>query len=254
VPRLAHRAVVATCVAAGIAGASGLAAGGSTRPAPTQPTAGAASPASAGIAGISTSLGRGSVVMRSSATGASALTRSATTRAGRAFTRDPLTLAGQSPGPASPRAAARVPAAAVRPAARAAIRSAPVAPTWTRPNRGPLSSPFGTRWGRPHEGIDLAGGYGSPILAAADGVVLYAGPEIGYGRVVKIRHADGTQTWYGHMSKCLVNTGDRVKVGQEIALVGSAGDATGPHLHFEVRVGGVPVDPVPFLAQRGVHI
>jgi murein DD-endopeptidase MepM/ murein hydrolase activator NlpD len=192
--------------------------------------------------------------MHSSATGALALTRSATTRAGRAFTRDPLTLAGQSPGPASPRAAAPVAAAAARPAARAAIRPAPVAPTWTRPNRGPLSSPFGLRWGHPHEGIDLAGGYGSPILAAADGVVLYAGPEIGYGRVVKIRHADGTQTWYGHMSKYLVNTGEKVKMGQEIALVGSAGDATGPHLHFEVRVDGVPVDPVPFLAKHGVHI
>lgn len=125
---------------------------------------------------------------------------------------------------------------------------------WVRPNYGVLSSPFAMRWGRMHEGIDLAGGYGSQIVAAVEGTVLYAGPESGYGRVVKILDWDGTQTWYGHMEKFLVNVGDHVQAGQPIALVGAAGDATGPHLHFEVRVGGVPVDPVPFLAARGVRI
>lgn len=125
---------------------------------------------------------------------------------------------------------------------------------WVRPNGGSLSSPFGIRWGRPHEGIDLAGGYGSPILAATAGRVIYAGPESGYGRIVKILDWDGTSTWYGHMSKFLVNAGDSVVPGQPIALVGAAGDATGPHLHFEVHVGGVVVDPIPFLAARGVRI
>lgn len=125
---------------------------------------------------------------------------------------------------------------------------------WVRPNYGGLSSPFGRRWGRMHEGIDLAGGYGSQILAATSGTVIYAGPESGYGRVVKIVDWDGTQTWYGHMSSFLVHVGQHVTPGQPIALVGAAGDATGPHLHFEVRIGGAPVDPIPFLAARGVHI
>jgi murein DD-endopeptidase MepM/ murein hydrolase activator NlpD len=125
---------------------------------------------------------------------------------------------------------------------------------WVRPNRGSISSPFGMRWGRMHEGVDLAGGYGSPILAASDGFVLYAGSAPGYGRVVKIREPDGTETWYGHMSRFLTKAGDHVKAGQLIALVGAAGDATGPHLHFEVHVGGRPVDPVPFLRAHGAGI
>jgi len=125
---------------------------------------------------------------------------------------------------------------------------------WVRPNYGSLSSPFSMRWGRMHNGIDLAGRYGSPILAATAGTVLYAGPESGYGEVLKIQDWDGTQTWYGHMSKFLVKAGDKVTPGQEVALVGAAGDATGPHLHFEVRINGNPVNPVPFLAARGIHI
>ncbi len=153
------------------------------------------------------------------------------------------------PAPVQP-AHPPTPVAAPAPAAK----PAPAPPAWVRPNAGPLTSPFGRRWGHVHEGIDLGGGYGSPILAATNGVVLYAGPESGYGRVVKIADSDGTQTWYGHMSRFLVKAGDHVKAGQEIALVGAAGDATGPHLHFEVRIGGQPVDPIPFLAQHGVHI
>jgi murein DD-endopeptidase MepM/ murein hydrolase activator NlpD len=105
-----------------------------------------------------------------------------------------------------------------------------------------------------HEGIDLAGGYGSQIVAATAGRVSYAGPESGYGRIVKILDWDGTQTWYGHMEKFLVKAGDTVVPGQPIALVGAAGDATGPHLHFEVHQGGAVVDPIPFLAARGVRI
>jgi murein DD-endopeptidase MepM/ murein hydrolase activator NlpD len=127
-------------------------------------------------------------------------------------------------------------------------------PAWVRPNAGPLSSPFGRRWGRMHSGIDLAGGYGSPILAAASGVVTYAGPEEGFGRIIKITEPDGTQTWYGHMSRYLVAAGDHVDAGEKIALVGAAGDATGPHLHFEVHVGGRAIDPLPFLRAHGVRI
>jgi murein DD-endopeptidase MepM/ murein hydrolase activator NlpD len=105
-----------------------------------------------------------------------------------------------------------------------------------------------------HEGIDLAGANRSQILAATAGRVIYAGPESGYGRIVKILDWDGTQTWNGHMAKYLVKAGDTVVPGQPIALVGSAGDATGPHLHFEVHVRGAVVDPIPFLAARGVRI
>lgn len=157
-------------------------------------------------------------------------------------------------------AAPTVPAAAIAAAAQVA-KPAPStkvvvkpAPLWVRPNGGALSSPFGRRWGRLHAGIDLAGSYGSTIVAATAGIVVFSGPEEGYGRIVKIQDSDGTQTWYAHMSRYLVKPGDHVRAGQRIALVGSAGDATGPHLHFEVHVGGTPVNPIPFLRKHGVRI
>jgi murein DD-endopeptidase MepM/ murein hydrolase activator NlpD len=124
---------------------------------------------------------------------------------------------------------------------------------WVRPNGGPLTSSFGMRWGRMHEGIDLAGPYGSPILAATAGCITYAGPMAGYGEVMQISDWDGTQTVYGHMSSFVRHSGC-VKPGEVIARVGSGGDATGPHLHFEVRVGGSPVDPIRFLAKRGLLV
>ena len=124
---------------------------------------------------------------------------------------------------------------------------------WVRPNWGPLTSGFGYRWGRLHAGIDIAGPYGSTIVAATDGCISYAGPESGYGEVMRISDWDGTQTVYGHMSSFLRHSGC-VSAGTPIATVGSGGDATGPHLHFEVRIGGTPVNPIPFLAKRGVYI
>ena len=124
---------------------------------------------------------------------------------------------------------------------------------WVRPFWGGLSSPFGMRWGRLHAGIDLAGPYGATIVAATDGCISYAGPMSGYGEVMQITDWDGTETVYGHMSSFLKHSGC-VKAGQAIARVGSAGDATGPHLHFEVRIGGSPINPIPFLAKRGVEI
>ena len=135
--------------------------------------------------------------------------------------------------------------------ARSAVR--PPLHRWVRPQWGPLTSYFGYRWGRLHAGIDLAGPYGSTIVAATDGCISYAGPESGYGEVMRISDWDGTQTVYGHMSAFLRHSGC-VRAGTPIALVGSGGDATGPHLHFEVRIGGTPVNPIPFLAKRGVYI
>jgi murein DD-endopeptidase MepM/ murein hydrolase activator NlpD len=126
---------------------------------------------------------------------------------------------------------------------------------WVRPNYGPLTSSFGYRWGRLHAGVDIAGPYGSAILAATDGCISYAGPEAGYGEVMKITDWDGTETLYGHMS-AFVKTSGCVKAGQVIARVGSAGDATGAHLHFEVHLqpGGAPINPIPFMAKHGVYI
>lgn len=130
-------------------------------------------------------------------------------------------------------------------------------PKWVRPGTGYLSSCFCARWGTFHYGIDLAAPYGSPIYAAGDGVVIEAGPAQGFGEWIAIQHANGDVTIYGHEYKLLVHVGERVQAGQLIALVGSEGESTGPHLHFEVRIGGLEgkrVDPIPWLAARGVKI
>lgn len=144
-------------------------------------------------------------------------------------------------------AVARPGSAASRALARVALHR------WVRPYGGVFTSPFGYRWGRLHAGVDLAGPWGSTIVAATDGCIEYAGPEDGYGEVMKIRDWDGTETVYGHMSS-FIRTSGCVSAGDPIARIGAGGDATGPHLHFEVRINGVPVDPVPFLAARGVYI
>jgi murein DD-endopeptidase MepM/ murein hydrolase activator NlpD len=122
-----------------------------------------------------------------------------------------------------------------------------------RPGVGPFTSGFKWRWGRMHTGIDLAGPYGSPVVAVTDGVVIEAGSESGYGNMVKIEHPDGVITYYAHLSRILI-TGGHVRAGQEIAEEGDTGHSTGPHLHFEVRIDGTPVDPVPWLAGHGIYL
>lgn len=109
------------------------------------------------------------------------------------------------------------------------------------------TSGFGYRWGRAHEGTDLAGAYGSPIYATADGVVIHAGWQSGYGNLVKIQHEFGIETRYGHMSKVRVKVGQRVSRGDRIGDMGSTGRSTGNHLHYEVRVGGKAVNPMIYL-------
>jgi murein DD-endopeptidase MepM/ murein hydrolase activator NlpD len=123
---------------------------------------------------------------------------------------------------------------------------------WVRPDIGPLSSPYGYRWGTLHPGDDLAGPYGSPILAATDGCIEAASYDGGYGNRILIRDWDGTETLYGHMS-AFVRTSGCVSAGTVIGREGSTGFSTGPHLHFEVHVNGVTIDPLPFMAARGVH-
>jgi murein DD-endopeptidase MepM/ murein hydrolase activator NlpD len=115
------------------------------------------------------------------------------------------------------------------------------------PVNAPITSPFGWRWGRMHEGLDLGAAYGTPIAAAASGVVIYAGWEEGYGNLVVIDHGGGLSTAYGHQSQIAVSVGQSVAQGQTIGYVGATGHATGPHLHFEVRVNGAPVDPLGYL-------
>ncbi len=111
-----------------------------------------------------------------------------------------------------------------------------------------LTSGFGKRWGRNHEGIDMAAPIGTPVYAAAGGKVIYAGDQVrGYGNMIVVSHNDGMVTVYAHNSLLLVHTGDAVGVGQEIARVGDTGRSTAPHLHFEVRRGDNPQDPMQFL-------
>jgi murein DD-endopeptidase MepM/ murein hydrolase activator NlpD len=115
------------------------------------------------------------------------------------------------------------------------------------PCDGVVVSGFGMRWGRMHEGIDIGCAYGTPNRAAASGTVIYAGWLGGYGNLVVVDHGNGLSTAYAHASSILVSVGQSVSQGQTVSLVGSTGHSTGPHLHFEVRVNGVAVDPLPYL-------
>jgi murein DD-endopeptidase MepM/ murein hydrolase activator NlpD len=115
------------------------------------------------------------------------------------------------------------------------------------PVRGRLSSNFGMRRGRPHEGIDVAASRGTPIYAAESGRVIHSGRQGGYGKVVIVKHAGAYRTVYAHASKLLVRKGAFVERGQKIALVGSTGKSTGPHVHFEIRRLETPHNPLAFL-------
>lgn len=114
---------------------------------------------------------------------------------------------------------------------------------------GRVTSGFGRRWGRLHSGVDIDGSTGQPIVAAKGGTVIFAGWRGGYGRLVLIDHGDGAATAYAHQSAIAVGQGQRVARGERIGSVGSSGNSTGSHLHFETRVNGGPVDPLRFLPQ-----
>ncbi|ADC61111.1 M23 family metallopeptidase [Allochromatium vinosum] len=121
---------------------------------------------------------------------------------------------------------------------------------------GYISSPYGVRvhpvrnTRQFHEGVDFATKRGSPILAVADGLVVFSGRRNGYGNLVDIRHRDGLVTRYAHNTANLVREGDLIRQGQQIATVGSTGTATGPHVHFEVIRNGRAVDPMPYLRSQ----
>jgi murein DD-endopeptidase MepM/ murein hydrolase activator NlpD len=120
------------------------------------------------------------------------------------------------------------------------------------PAQGTLTSGYGWRWGRLHQGIDIGAPIGTPVIAAAPGEVISAGWDSGgYGNLVKIKHSDGSVTFYAHNNKLLVYSGQQVSQGQQIAEVGSTGYSTGPHLHFEIRPNGeTAVNPIAYLSQK----
>lgn len=109
------------------------------------------------------------------------------------------------------------------------------------------TSGFGSRWGRAHKGVDLAGPVGTPILATGDGTVKFAGRQSGYGNIIIVEHALGTETRYAHLSKIRVQAGQKVSRGSQIGDMGNTGRSTGPHLHYEVRVNGEAVNPMSFI-------
>jgi murein DD-endopeptidase MepM/ murein hydrolase activator NlpD len=115
------------------------------------------------------------------------------------------------------------------------------------PVSGTLTSGFGPRWGRMHEGIDIAGGSGTPIAAAAAGTVILAGWNGGYGNMVVVDHGGGISTAYGHMSSISVSAGQSVGQGTVVGGMGTTGHSTGVHLHFEVRVNGAATNPLNYL-------
>ncbi len=121
------------------------------------------------------------------------------------------------------------------------------------PVTGVISSPFGMRDGRPHEGIDIAVEEGTPIRVSAGGRIAFAGPRGTYGLAVIVDHGGGVRTLYAHCSRVLVTEGKKVDAGDIIALSGNTGRSTGPHLHLEVLKDGVPLDPLPYLQHTRYH-
>jgi murein DD-endopeptidase MepM/ murein hydrolase activator NlpD len=143
--------------------------------------------------------------------------------------------------------AARINAAqSAAPTYSSAGDSTPSASGLVWPVPGPVVSGYGWRWGRMHEGVDIAAGYGTPIRASAAGTVIYAGWMGGYGNLIIVDHGGGLATAYAHQSSFVVG-GGTVSQGQTIGYVGCTGHCFGPHLHFEVRVNGAAVDPLGYL-------
>ena len=168
----------------------------------------------------------------------------------------PVPVAAPAPV-AVPIPAAETPVDPRLPAKASRDRSAAAAPgggDFVRPGNGRLTSGYGRRWGRLHAGIDLAAGTGSPIRAVASGTVIASGSEGGYGNCIRIQHADGSVSLYGHMSSLGARRGAKVAAGEQIGREGNTGQSTGPHLHFEIRINDIPINPVPWLAKHGINV
>jgi murein DD-endopeptidase MepM/ murein hydrolase activator NlpD len=154
----------------------------------------------------------------------------------------------EAPAPVSDPPPAIVSAPAAAPAPAPAFAAASVTSGFIWPVSGRLNSYFGPRWGSFHSGIDIGAPYGTGVAAASGGqVTLTVYGDYGYGNYIAVRHADGTQTLYAHLSAIYVSLGQYVGQGETIGAVGCTGWCTGNHLHFEVKVGGVAVDPLAYL-------
>lgn len=126
--------------------------------------------------------------------------------------------------------------------------------TFVQPVVGRVTSESGPRWGRRHEGLDVANRIGTPIFAVSGGVVVESGPASGFGLWVVVEHDDGTRSVYGHINRAFVDVGDEVSAGEQIAEVGNRGFSTGPHLHLEiVDESGEKLDPSAWLSERGIE-
>ncbi|WP_442971125.1 MULTISPECIES: M23 family metallopeptidase [unclassified Rhodococcus (in: high G+C Gram-positive bacteria)] len=138
---------------------------------------------------------------------------------------------------------------------REAREAAARRPLFALPAIGTYTSGFGSRWGTLHAGVDIANAIGTPVHAVADGTVIDSGPAAGFGLWIRLQHADGTITVYGHIDSSEVQVGQTVMAGDEIAKMGNRGQSTGPHLHFEVHLAGdSKIDPLPWLASRGISL
>jgi hypothetical protein len=220
-----------------------------------------------------TSAVKSRVLIAAMAAGAAAAAAHAATHPADPASTRPILAASDAPmdGPASPATGRGMQLVSVKAAANVVVHNEELAkgeafaqeraerearlqrPLFAMPTKGMFTSGFGYRWGALHGGVDIANSIGTPILAASDGVVIESGPSAGYGMLVKLRHYDGTVTLYGHVNTSLVSVGERVMAGDQIATIGNRGDSTGPHLHFEVMLGGGNrVDPVSWLAERGI--
>ncbi|MEU2611626.1 M23 family metallopeptidase [Micromonospora sp. NPDC007271] len=138
---------------------------------------------------------------------------------------------------------------------RADTKAAAKEDVWRLPLVGyDFKYPYGMRWGKLHSGIDLVAPEGTPYVAIHDGTVTKAGWFGGYGYTVIVEHPDGSEAIYGHSSEVNVKQGQQVKAGDQLGLVGNTGHSYGAHLHLEIHVKGQPLDPVPWLEERGVDI
>jgi murein DD-endopeptidase MepM/ murein hydrolase activator NlpD len=126
---------------------------------------------------------------------------------------------------------------------------------FVKPTTGIFTSGFGSRWGTTHYGIDLANKIGTPIYAVTEGTVISSGPASGFGLWVRVLHPGGWISVYGHINRSLVQVGQHVRAGQEIAEMGNRGQSTGPHLHFEIwDPSGGKINPLLWLAARGIRV
>lgn len=157
----------------------------------------------------------------------------------------PKVVEADSPEPTPPPRA--IPVSNQKPPQRTAVKVGKSNGPLSWPVRGVLYARFGRKGKEPHDGIDLAAPAGTPVKTAAPGTTLYAGEQKGYGLIVIVEHQDGLVTLYAHNRDVRVKTGQKVRDGQVVATVGDSGKTTGPHLHFEVRRDGKPLDPLDFL-------